>query len=100
MVHSENIDFSTKESQITDTSEKLEDYSIVVEDVRAGKRKMSELKPIINEIESWINNCNINLFDRLLCYFILGHSYGTIRHLTISPKKAYYNETLLSTKNQ
>lgn len=94
MIQSENNDFSTKESQVTDISEKLNGYTILVDDVRAGKKDISALKPIINEIEGWINEGALNLFDRLLSYFVLSHSYGTIRYITKSPEKAYYNEKL------
>lgn len=91
----EEYDFSTKESQITEKSYKLQSFSIVIEDVKRGVKPLSSLDPIVAEINAWIASGGLNLFSQMMAYFILGHAYNTKRCLTLPPDKAHYNEGLI-----
>lgn len=91
----ETIDYSIKESQVTEKSNKLVGFAAIIEDVKQGKLPLSQLDTIISEVECWIKNDNLNLFDKLLSYYVLGHSYNAIRFLTLSPQLANYNDPLV-----
>lgn len=89
------MDFSTKESQVTEKSLKLRDFSIIIESVKGGARPLDSLNPIIEVIDGWLKDGELNLFDKMMSYFILGHCYNTKRCLTLSPEKANYNDSLV-----
>ena len=91
----EGFDYSTKESQVTDISNQLVGFSATIEDVRDGKKDLSELDGIISTVNDWLKSGDLNLFDKLLSYYIIGHSYNTIRLFTISPQNANYNNPLV-----
>ena len=89
------LDFSTKESQITEKSLKLRDYGTVIEDVKAGRLQLSCLDALVDEVNLWIREGGMNLFDRMMSFHVLGHALNTKRCLTSSPEKADYNSPLV-----
>lgn len=90
-----SMDFSTKESQVTDKSIKLRDFSSVLELVKSRVLPLDKLNPIIEVIDGWIKKGDLNLFDKMMSYFILGHCYNTKRCLTLDPGRANYNDSLI-----
>ena len=89
------MDFSTKESQVTEKSLKLRDFSAVIESVKAGGQTLECLAPIIETVDGWLKDGDLNLFDKMMSYFILGHCYNTKRCLTLAPDKANFNDSLV-----
>lgn len=89
------MDFSTKESQITEKNYKLYDFSVVIESVKSEVLPLDSLNPIIEVISGWLKEGSLNLYDKMMSYFILGHCYNTKRFLTLDPGKANYNDSLV-----
>lgn len=89
------MDFSTKESQVTDKSLKLRDFSVVIESVRSGQQPLEMLEPIVEVIDKWLNEGNLNLFDKMMSYSMLGHCYNTMRCMMRDPGKAHFNDSLI-----
>ena len=95
MNDSSNVDFSVSESQITERCYKLASFSSVIEGVRSGARALLELNSIFNEVEGWLNEKNLNLYERLMSYYILGYAYNTQRCLSTLPQKANFNDPMV-----
>lgn len=89
------VNLSTEESQVTEKSLKLQGFANDIECVKAGMQSLESLNPIIDEVDGWIKSGGLNLFDKMMSYYILGHCYNTIRCLTISPALANYNDLLV-----
>lgn len=89
------MSFSTDESKVTEKSQKLLEYSTVVDSIKARIVPLDRLDSIVAEVESWLAEGKLNLFDKMMSYFILGHCFGTIRCLTYDPSKAIYNDPLV-----
>ena len=89
------IDLSIKESQITERCYKLASFSSVIDSVRAREKALLELDVVFNEVEGWLDEKNLNLYERLISYYILGHAYNTKRSLSTSPQKASFNDPLV-----
>ena len=89
------MNFSTDESQITEKSLKLLEYSKVIDSVKARVLALDRLDSIIAEVECWLAEGKLNLYDKMMSYFVLGHCFGTIRCLTYNPSKAIYNDNLV-----
>ena len=89
------INLSTDESQVTEKSLKLRGFSEDIDLVKAGFLPLDRLNPIIEEVDGWIKDGGLNLFDKMMSYYILGHCYNARRCLTINPAKANYNDLLV-----
>lgn len=89
------MDFSTKESLVTEKSLKLRDFSSVIEMVKSGQEPLGKLNPIIDDVDGWLKEGDLNLFDKLMSFFVLGHCYNTKRCLTLDAGKASYNDSLV-----
>lgn len=80
-----------KESQVTETSDKLKEYSELVDKVRRGDREISELDSMIEQVERWLQEDQLNTFNKLLSYYVLGHAYYTKKCQLYAPSEAMYN---------
>lgn len=89
------VNLSTEESQVTEKSLKLQGFANDIECVKAGLQSLESLNPIIDEVDGWIKSDGLNLFDKMMSYFILGHCYNTNRCLTLSPALANFNDLLV-----
>ena len=89
------VNLFTEESQVTEKSLKLQGFANDIECVKAGSLSLESLNPIIVEVDGWIKSDELNLFDKMMSYYILGHCYNTIRCLTFSPAIANYNDLLV-----
>lgn len=92
---SQGFDFSIRESQVTDKCYKLVSFASLIDSVRAGDEQILKLEPIINEIEGWLDNGGINMYEQLMSLNILGHAYNTKRCLSTSPQKVNFNDSLV-----
>ncbi|WP_025079296.1 hypothetical protein [Porphyromonas macacae] len=84
-----------KESQVTETSDKLRVYSQLIEDVRIGQVDVSELDSIIDTVERWLLEGQLNTFNKLISYYVLGHAYCTKKCQQYAPSEAMYNNHLV-----
>lgn len=91
----EMVNLSTDESQVTEKSYKLKRFAKDIDSVKAGWLSLDRLDPIIDEVTSWLDDGELNLFDKMMSYYILGHCYNTRRYFTLNPAKAYYNDSLI-----
>lgn len=86
------INLSTEESQVTEKSLKLRGFSEDIDLVKSRSLPIDRLNPIIEEVDGWIKDGGLNLFDNMMSYYILGHCYNARRQLTLDPAKANYND--------
>lgn len=86
------INLSTEESQVTEKSLKLRGFSEDIDLVKSRSLPIDRLNPIVDEVDGWIKDGDLNLFDKMMSYYILGHCYNSRRQLTLDPAKANYND--------
>ncbi len=65
------VNLSTEESQVTEKSLKLQGFANDIECVKAGMQSLESLNPIIDEVDGWIKSGGLNLFDKMMSYYIL-----------------------------
>lgn len=80
-----------RESQVTEISDKLRVYSQLIEEVKIGQVDVSELDSMIDTIEKWLLEGQLNTFDKLMSYYVLGHAYCTKKCQLYAPSEAMYN---------
>lgn len=84
-----------KETEVTKTSEELREFSLVIEGVKYGRKSVDELDSIVVTVEGWLRDGELNTFDRLMSYYILGHAYNAKKCLTVDPSQAMFNNPLV-----
>ena len=70
----ERPNFSTKESEITETTERLRELGLQIEKIKSNGN-YDALASIITTIEGYIHDGKLNLFDQLFSYYLLGQAY-------------------------
>ena len=80
-----------RESQVTEISDKLRVYSQLIEEVKIGQVDVSELDSMTDTIERWLLEGQLNTFDKLMSYYVLGHAYCTKKCQLYAPSEAMYN---------
>lgn len=83
-----------KESEVTATSDKLEEYGKFIDEVKRGNIEVSELDSMIETVERWLWEDQLNTFDKLMSYYVLGHAYCTKKCQQYTPSEAMYNNHL------
>ena len=84
-----------KEAEVTETSEKLRDFGLIVDEVKFGRRSIENLDSIVATVERWLPNENLNTFDRLMSFYVLGQAYNAKKCLTVNPSQAMFNNSLV-----
>ena len=84
-----------KESEVTKTSVELQKQGSVVDEVLAGTKEADCLNPLVSNLNKMLEEEDINLFDRMLANYLLGHAYNAIVVKTCSPEDAQYNNPLV-----
>lgn len=83
-----------KESVVTKTSKKLELFGFVIDEVKCGRKSIGEIDSIVRTVEGWLHDSQLNTFDRMMSYYVLGQAYNTKKCLTLSPSQAMFNQPL------
>ncbi len=83
-----------KESKVTKTSEKLRSFGLVIDEVKYGQKSISETDSIVSTVEGWLHDSQLNTFDRLMSYYVLGQAYNTIKCHKLCPSQAMFNHPL------
>ena len=90
-----DVSNSLKESRVTEYTYKLAEYASEIECVKSQAKDVDSLDSIEHEIRSKLDSNELNLFERLISYHLLGCIYNTKRILTLSAEKAYYNHEMV-----
>lgn len=90
-----DIQEQLKESEVTKTSEDLRNFGGVINEVRMRRKPISEVDNIIDAVEILLKDGQLNTFDRLMSYYILGHACNAKKCFTQDPSKAMYNHPLV-----
>ena len=83
-----------KESEVTQISEKLKSFGSLIDEVAYGRKDVKEIDSIAETVEKWLDDDQLNTFDRLMSYYILGQACNTQKCLTHDPSKAMFNHPL------
>ena len=83
-----------KESEVTQISEELKSFGSVIDKVLSRKNDIKKIDSIVETVEGWLKDGQLNTFDRLMSYYILGQAYNTQKCLTYDPSKAMFNHPL------
>ena len=83
-----------KESEVTKISEELRCFGSVIDEVAYGRKDVKEIVSIAETVEKWLKDGQLNAFDRLMSYYILGQAYNTQKCLTHNPSEAMFNHPL------
>ena len=84
-----------KESEVTRTSEELKEFGSVINEVRARRKPIEDVDTIINSVEALLRGEQMNTFDRLMSYYVLGQACNTKKCFTQDPSQAMYNHPLV-----
>lgn len=84
-----------KESEVTKTSEELKGFGSSINEVRAGQKSVGEVDTIINSVETLLKGGQLNTYDRLMSYYVLGQACNTKKCFTQDPSQAMYNHPLV-----
>ena len=84
-----------KESEITETTQMLQEYGSDIDDVLAGKKGIDSLETIISVVSKLLGDGNLNLFDMMLANYLLGESYNVQIIKTFSPQEAQFNNPIV-----
>ena len=90
----ERPNFSTKESEITETTERLRELGLQIEKIKSNGN-YDALASIITTIDGYIHDGKLNLFDQLFSYYLLGQAYCTKKMITTDPSRAQFNSKLI-----
>lgn len=84
-----------RESEVTQTSEELKEIGSVINEIRSRRKPVEEVDTIINSVESLLKGGQLNTFDRLMSYYVLGQACNTKKCFTQDPSEAMYNHPLV-----
>lgn len=84
-----------KESEVTEKSESLSQFGSIIDEIKTGRRQVNEVEVIVETVEGWLKTDQLNTFDRLMSYYILGQAYNTKKCLTQDPVQAMFNNSLV-----
>lgn len=84
-----------KESEVTQISEKLKSFGSLIDEVTYGRKDVKEIDSITETVERWLQNENLNTFDRLMSFYVLGQAYNAKKCLTVNPSQAMFNNSLV-----
>lgn len=84
-----------KESEVTEVSKKLKSFGLVIDEVKFGRRTIKDIDSIVATVEGWLQNENLNTFDRLMSFYVLGQAYNAKKCLTVDPSRAMFNNSLV-----
>ncbi|MBQ9286687.1 MAG: hypothetical protein IJ209_10480 [Bacteroidaceae bacterium] len=84
-----------KESEVTQTSEMLKGFGYVINEVMARRKPIEEVDSIIDAVEELLKGGQLNTFDRLMSYYVLGQACNTKKCFTQAPSQAMYNHPLM-----
>lgn len=90
-----DIQEQLKESEVTQTSEELKEFDSVINEVRARRKPIEEVDTVINSVETLLKDGQLNIFDRLMSYYVLGQACNTKKCFTQDPSQAMYNHPLV-----
>lgn len=68
---------------------------MIVDEVKFGRRSIENLDSIVATVERWLPNENLNTFDRLMSFYVLGQAYNAKKCLTVNPSQAMFNNSLV-----
>ena len=74
-----------KESEVTKTSEELKGFGSSINEVRAGQKSVGEVDTIINSVETLLKGGQLNTYDRLMSYYVLGQACNSKKCFTQEP---------------
>lgn len=84
-----------KESEVTKTSEQLRVFGLVIDEVKYGRKSIDEIDSIVNTVEGWLRDSQLNSFDRLMSFYMLSQAYNAKKCLTHDPSQAMFNHPLV-----
>lgn len=91
----ERPNFSTTESEITETTERLRKFGLQIDKIKMSNGGNDALASIITTIEGLIHEGELNLFNQLFSYYLLGQAYCTQKMISTDPSSAQFNNKLI-----
>ena len=84
-----------KESEVTKTSEQLRAFGLMIDEIKYGRKSVDEIDSIVDTVEGWLRDNQLNTFNRLMSYYVLSQAYNAKKCLTYDPSQAMFNHPLV-----